>query len=114
MTFEDVLEMLEDTDLPVVYHAWPESEAPSLPYICYYYPSRNAETADDTHYANVYSLNVELYTENKDFETESAVEAVLLENGLTFDKEEDYLNDEHMYEVLYMTEVNIWEESATD
>jgi hypothetical protein len=52
-------------------------------------------------------LNVELYTRNKDFSVESAVENVLLNAGMVFTKEETYLNDEHMFEVLYLMEVII-------
>lgn len=107
MTFREVADLLASTGLPTVYRAWRESEVPPLPYICYYYPSMAPETADDTHHAQIYSLNVELYTKNKDFYTESNVENVLLNAGMVFTKEEDYLSDENMYEVLYMMEVII-------
>lgn len=107
MTFAEVLEALEETDLPVTYLFWPESEVPELPYICYYYPSMTPDTADNTHHAQIYSLNVELYTQTKSFTTEATVEAALLNAGMVFTKEETYLSDEGMYEVLYMMEVDI-------
>lgn len=107
MTFEEIVEMLEDTEIPSVYYAWPESEAPALPYICFYYPSMSPETADNTHHAVIYQLNIELYTSNKDFTAESTVEDVLLAADMVFTKEEQYLDKEHMYEVLYMMEVII-------
>lgn len=107
MTFKEVTEMLEATGYPVVYLAWRENEAPELPYICYYYPSMAPETADDTHHAQIYSLNVELYTKNKNFTIETLVESKLLDAGMVFTKEEDFLSDENMYEVLYMMEVSI-------
>lgn len=107
MTLKDVIDMLESTDFPVVYLAWRENEVPELPYICYYYPSMTPETADDTHHAEIYTLNVELYTKNKNFEVESTVETALLSAGMVFTKDEDFLSDENMYEVLYIMEVNI-------
>ena len=107
MTFEEIAEMLDSTGYPVTYLAWPEKKVPRLPYICYYYPSMNPETADNTHYAQIYTLNVELYTINKNFSVESTVESVLLDAGMVFTKEETFLSDENMYEVLYMMEVVI-------
>ena len=107
MTFEEIAGMLDSTGYPVTYLAWPEKNVPRLPYICYYYPSMNPETADDTHHAEIYQLNVELYTKNKSFDVEKNVEQALLNAGLVFAKEEDYLSDENMYEVLYMSEVII-------
>lgn len=107
MTLKDVIDMLESTGFPVVYLAWRENEVPELPYICYYYPNMTPETADDTHHAEIYTLNVELYTKNKNFEVESTVETALLNAGMVFTKDEDFLSDENMYEVLYIMEVNI-------
>ena len=107
MKLKDVTDMLESTGYPVVYLAWRENEVPKLPYICYYYPSMTPETADNTHYAQFYSLNVELYTKNKNFEVEQLVETALLNAGMVFTKEEDFLSDENMYETLYMMEVFI-------
>lgn len=107
MKLIDVINMLESTGYPVVYLAWRENEVPELPYICYYYPNMTPETADDTHHAEIYTLNVELYTKNKNFEVESTVEAALLNADMVFTKEEDFLSDENMYETLYIMEVNI-------
>lgn len=107
MTLDEVAETIALCGLPVTYYQWPEKQAPPLPYVCYYYPSMQPDTADDTHHAQIYSLNVELYTHEKDFSVESAIETVLLSMGLVFTKEETYLDDEHMYEVLFLTEVII-------
>lgn len=107
MTLVEVAEMLAECGVPVAYYSWPESKAPPLPYICYYYPSMSPETADDTHQADIYSLNVEFYTPVKDADGEASIEAIFKNAGMVFTKEETYLDDEHMYEVLYMMEVII-------
>ena len=107
MTFKEVADMLALTGYPVTYLAWNEGQVPELPYICYHYTAMNPETADDTHHAQIYSLNVELYTKNKNFTVESTVESVLLNAGMVFTTEETFLSDENMYEVLYMMEVII-------
>lgn len=107
MKRKEIVDALASTGYPVTYLQWPEKQVPPLPYICYYYPAMNPETADDTHYAQFYALNVELYTKEKQFDVEENVEKALLNAGLVFTKEEDYLNDENMYEELYMMEVLI-------
>ena len=107
MTFEEVADTLALTGYPVTYLMWQENTVPELPYICYHFTDMAPETADDTHHANIYSLNVELYTKKKNFTVESTVENVLLNAGMVFTKEETFLSDENMYEVLYMMEVII-------
>lgn len=107
MTFKEVADMLATAGYPVAYRMWRENEAPELPYICYYYTGMTPETADNTHHAQIYSLNVELYTQNKQFDVEANVDNALLNAGLVFTKEEAFLTDENMYEILYLTEVII-------
>ena len=107
MTFKEVTDALAAIGYPVTYLQWPEKEVPQLPYICYYYPNMSPEVADDTHHSQLHNLNVELYTKSKDFAVESEVDRALLNAGFVFTKEETFLNDENMYEILYMMEVVI-------
>jgi hypothetical protein len=107
MKHSDIAPILEQTRLPVTYGYWPEGHAPKLPYLVWYLPGSVNMAADDAVYQRIDDLNVELYTKTKDFATEAAVEAVLDGAGLVWDKEETYLSDEHMYEVLYTMEVII-------
>lgn len=107
MTHKEVYDMLASTDLPVVYHAWKIGNVPSLPYIVYYYPNHDDFVADNSNYQSIATLNVELYTNNKDFATEAAVESVLNASGLVYAKTETYLESEEMFEILYESEVII-------
>lgn len=107
MTFEEVAEMIEGMGFPYAYMSFPIGQAPDLPYIVFYYPSSSNMAADDKVYQRVDSLNIELYTPVKSFEDEAAVEAVLDSNNLVWDKTETYIDSEHMYEVLYQTEIVI-------
>lgn len=106
MTNKEVFEMLEETNLPVVYWSWRNS-APALPYIVYYYPNSEDFIADNINYQSINALNIELYTENKDFTTEGILETVLKKYSLGYDKTETFLNSENMYQILYETEVLI-------
>lgn len=107
MTFTDIKTMLGQTGLRNTYYSWPEKQAPALPYLVWYLPNTDNFAADDKVYQRINALNIELYTENKDFETEQIVEAVLDAWHIVWDKQETYLESEHMYEVLYTMEVFI-------
>lgn len=109
MTYQEIATMIQNTGLSNTYYSFPENSNPQLPYVLFYYPNDNDFKADNTNYQHIRTLNLELYTSNKDFATESTIETMLNANGLVFTKNESYLNGEHMYEVLYQTEVIITE-----
>lgn len=107
MQLTDIKTMLAAIKLPVTYYQWPESEAPALPYLVWYLPGSGNVAADDSVYKRIEALNLELYTADKDFETEAAVEAVLDANHIVWTRSEAYLETEHMYEVLFEMEIII-------
>lgn len=107
MLFSEIKTMLGQTGLKTTYYSWPEKEAPELPYLVWYLPASANFAADDKVYKRVETLNIELYTKNKDFATEATVEAVLEANNMVWDRVETYLDDEKMYEVLYQMEIMI-------
>lgn len=89
------------------YREYRENSAPALPYAIFYYPLSNNEGADNTTWAKIEALNIELYTEEKEFNIENIIETVLTEHGFFYDKSEQYIDSEKMYEVLYEMEVTI-------
>jgi len=107
MTFSELNTMVQSIGLPSNYYQWPDGAAPDLPFVLFYYPSRDDFYADGINYVKNTKMNLELYTENKDFSLESSVESVLEENGISYEKEEQYITSERMYEVLYTMEVLI-------
>lgn len=107
MTYQEIKTLLEGLGLPVTYYQWPVEHAPALPYIVFYYPGRNDFLADDKNYAHISELNIELYTDTKDFTLEQSLETLLEANDLVYIKEEQYISEERMYEVLYHMEVMI-------
>ena len=107
MTYAEIASMIESTGLENAYYQYPEGEAPELPYILFYYPERNDFQADNKNYARIPQLNIELYTKEKDFDKEKLIEDLLDENEIPYNKEEQYIEKEKMYEVLYITEVII-------
>ena len=111
--FRQMLGMFETYGIPITYYSFPEKHAPALPYAVYYFPDQRPEAADDISWTGIATLNVELYTREKDFMTESKVEEILSAYDLVYTKDESYINTEHMFQVLYQMEV-IWDASDTD
>lgn len=107
MTEKEFKELLEDTDLEVTYHSWPIGQAPELPYLVYRYPQTDNFNADDTVYQQINNVDVELYTNSKDFATEKAVEAVLDGASIPWQKSENYIETERMYQTVYEMEILI-------
>lgn len=81
------------------------STTPSPPYVVYYFPSENDVHADNTNFVNRRQLFIELYIENTDTTSETAVETKLKANGISWYKTNDYLNDEKIHQITYESEV---------
>ena len=107
MKYKDIKTIIGNTNLPNAYFQFREGDAPDLPYLVWYFPAMRPEVADNAIHAQISALNIELYTLNKDFATEAAVETVLADAGLIWRKSEACLDDEDMYETLYEMEVLI-------
>lgn len=106
MTYEQIYQALNSLEgIPATYYAWEVGTVPPLPFMVFYYPYNNDLIADNSNYVKVVHLNVELYTENKDVQTEERVESLLHSLGLVYTRAEQYITSERMYEVLYESEV---------
>lgn len=103
MSLEELKVLLETTELPVAYRAFPENHAPSLPFICYLVSYSNNFDADDCVYQEITHINIELYTKTKSPETELVLENAL--SAFCWEKSEEYLENEHCYEIIYEIEV---------
>ena len=107
MTTQRVKEILETTGIPVAYLAFTNETAQPCPFICYFYAGDNDFLADNSNYASINRLIVELYTDYKDFSLEKKVEETLTAAGLVFSREESYISTEQMFQIVYESEVII-------
>ena len=109
MTFKEINTMIASIGKSYTYHEWdcPPEEVPDLPWIVFRYPDIMDFYADNKNYQRVTALEIELCTENKDFELEQTVENTLASYGLTYTKSEDYISSERMFDVKYELEVII-------
>lgn len=103
MTLAELNIRLQHTGLPVAYRAWPEDEAPALPFICYFCTGSASLYADASNYHVWNEVQVELYTALKNPEAEASVEKAL--SGLRWKKTEIYIDTERCYQILYEIEV---------
>lgn len=93
--------ILDAIEIPHVYYSFPENSAPDLPYFVYYYAGSDNVAADNVAYVEVLTPVIELYTAQKSFTDESAIENALTAAGIFWNKSEDYLTTENMYMVTY-------------
>lgn len=100
-----ILESINGFSNKVCYFAWPENEAPELPYICFYTSGSDNFSADNIVFHNINHFIVELYSRNKDPKTEVLVEAALNAAGIYWEKGWDYIEDERCFITAYQMEV---------
>lgn len=104
---DKLLEIISEIDIPSAYDHFAEGESPDPPFICYLVPGNDNFAADGKAYFKVDQVNIELYTDLKDPETESKVEAVLDSHGVFYDRTEVWIESERLYEVLYSFEMEV-------
>ena len=105
MTHKEVMEMMGETGLPFAYHHFAEGESPEPPFAVFLYPRASNFSADGKPYYKINRLDIEVYTDLKDVELETRVEAVLEGHGIFYAKSEVWIESENLYEVLYEMEV---------
>lgn len=98
---DEILQMLKEIDLPFAYDHFAEGESPDPPFIVYLIPTSDNFSADGIAYFKKSEVHIELYTDEKAPDTESAVEAVLDSHGVFYNKTEAWIESEKLFEVMY-------------
>lgn len=101
MSHAEVVAMVEEIGLPFAYDHFAEGESPSPPFLCFLYPRAENFSADGVVYHHFERLDIELYTDYKDPDTEAAIETILTAHELFYEKSEVWIESEKLYEVLY-------------
>lgn len=107
MTYKEISQMIAGAGLPYAYYQFPEDTPQAPPFICFFFSQIDDVFADDTNYQRIVQLNIELYTNVKDFDLEASLEEILQNNNLTYYKEENYIDSEKLYQIAYEMEVMI-------
>lgn len=111
MTYKQVATMISEIGLPYAYYQFTDNTDREPPFICFLFTDSNDLMADNKNYQAIRPLAIELYTDNKDFALEAAVEAKLNEYELPFTRQETYLDSERMNMVIYNTMIVVEEEN---
>jgi hypothetical protein len=106
MTLAELKTLMESVDNgafvgKVAYRAFPVGSAPELPYICIVETETDNFTADSKVYQKRQYVDIELYTDIKQPEIETALENTLNDNLIVWDKAENYIDDEDMIQLVY-------------
>jgi hypothetical protein len=101
---DEIITILEELGIPFAYDHFAEGEGLDPPFICYRCPNSDNFAADGIVYFPITEIDIELYTDQKDPETEKKLEDLLVKGGIFFDKTETFIDSEKLYEVLYSFE----------
>ena len=105
LSYEQITDLLRQTGLPFAYHHFSEGESPDPPFLVYLTPGSHNFSADGMVYYRVDQLDIELYTDKKQPEQEANLEELFDEAGLFYNKTEQFIRSEQLYEVQYEMEV---------
>lgn len=102
---KEILESIDGFENKVAFYEFPEELVPPLPFIVFMCTDDNNFAADGIVYHSFTNYAVELYTKYKDEEIEERVEKTLTENGIYYNKETTFLDDEKVWLILYEMEI---------
>ena len=110
MTYEQIDDMIGSVGLPYAYDHFDKDDVnrpAGPPFIAFLYPQNNDPAFDDRNYVQIEQLQIELYTDNKDFGLEATVESTLSSYGMVWTRDEEWIESERMLEVVYEMDVVI-------
>lgn len=93
--------------LDLAYYQFDNDTPKAPPYLVWYLSVNNDVLADNTNYVDKEQLNVELYSDIRDFDLEKQLETELKARGVSYHKEAAYVDSEHFYQIAYESEVII-------
>ncbi|GEM04096.1 hypothetical protein HMI01_10840 [Halolactibacillus miurensis] len=104
MTLIELVTILKSAGYPVAYSHF--DSPPALPYIAYIDDESTNFNADNIVYYSVKNPTIELYTNKKDLNAESALETALNDSELPFELiSEVYIESERMFQRSYSISV---------
>jgi predicted ABC-class ATPase len=93
--------LLLSTGYPVAYSNFKSKGLPEPPYIVYFRNNSNNISSDDKVHGKSNVFQIELYTKYKDLEAEKKVEDVLNVLNSEYTTDEDYIDSEEVFQVVY-------------
>lgn len=108
MTRPEIEAMLGELGIPYQYNHFTQREMEdiALPIAVWNIPGSSNFFADGKVYQKITKLDIELYSDVKDWELEKRIEEILDKNGISWEQTaSEWLESENMWESLYEMEV---------
>jgi len=105
MTESELYTALLGLEIPVAYDHFEQypSEKVTPPFVVYRCDDPTTVKANDITYYKHNNYIIDLVTDKKDITMEQNLEAILTANEMPFDVEENYIENERIYQVRYYT-----------
>ena len=104
MTQAELCAALKSLGMPVAYGEF-KVPGPPLPFITYQLGTDNGFKADNHNYLDMPTYQIELYTKIKDPAAEKLLQDKLKELRLPYQKTEDWIDSEKMWQVVYEIQI---------
>lgn len=101
MSLEKLIKGLKSLGFPVAYSHFAEGHVPELPYVVVQGMGSDNFAADGIVYHEMEDIDIELYCDKKEPETEKKIADFLTENKIYYEKEEMYIETEKMIQILF-------------
>lgn len=107
MTTQEVNDLVAGFGLPYAYYQFEQNTVQAPPFLCFFFGPSSDFQADNINFQPIRELNVELYTNRKDFALEEKLEKSFDDLHLPYEKEETFLDKERMHMTTYTMDVII-------
>lgn len=101
MKLVDLVEGLKGLGFPVAYSHFGDGDVPQYPYIVLNGLGSDNFSADGIVYHAAEDINIELYCDKKEPETERKISEFLTGNKIFYEKQETYIDTEKMIQVIF-------------
>lgn len=103
MSEKELYDLLVTLKLPVAYDHFEEYPTNKVtpPFVLYFNTDATTVKAEDRTWLRYNNYIVDLVTEKKDPDLEEELEDMFYNNTIPFDKEENYIDDERIYQIRY-------------
>lgn len=101
---KEMLESIPGFENKVAYRAFPENEAPALPYLTYEEDNTNNIFADNRTYVEKSSYTISLVEAYRDRAVEQLIEQALNEHDIAWNRYPEWIEEEKIYQIDYETE----------
>ena len=105
MTLEELNTVLQNTELPVAYLAFPADDVPTMPFVVYQETGSDNFGADNIVWASAMMIQIDLLCKKKSRATEELLEQTLTDAGIYWERESYHESDDDFYRTTYTCEI---------